>query len=34
MSFAPEVPSMHVPPTRVDTDTWVVHQIQHALGRR
>lgn len=32
MSFAPEVPSMHVPPTRVDTDTWVVHQIQHALG--
>jgi flavorubredoxin len=21
-----------VPPTRVDTDTWVIHQVQHALG--
>jgi flavorubredoxin len=32
MSFAPEVPSTHVSPTRVDTDTWVIHQVQHALG--
>ncbi len=32
MSFAPEVPTTHVPPTRVDTDTWVVHQVQNALG--
>ncbi len=32
MSFAPEAPTTHVPPTRVDTDTWVVHQVQHALG--
>ena len=32
MSFAPEVPTTHVPPTRVDTDVWVVHQVQHALG--
>ncbi len=32
MTFAPEVPSTYVPPTRVDTDTWVVHQVQRALG--
>ncbi len=32
MSFAPESPATHVAPTRVDTDTWVVHQVQHALG--
>lgn len=32
MSFAPEVPTTYVPPTRVATDTWVVHQVQHALG--
>jgi flavorubredoxin len=32
MSFAPEVPSTHVPPMRVDTDTWIIHQVQHALG--
>jgi flavorubredoxin len=32
MSFAPEPPVTHVPPTRVDPDTWVVHQVQHALG--
>ncbi len=32
MSFAPEVPAIHVPPTRVDMDTWVVHQVQQALG--
>ncbi len=32
MSFEPEVPTTRVPPTRVDTDTWVIHQIQHGLG--
>ena len=32
MSFAPEVPTTYVEPTRVDTDTWVVHQVQRALG--
>ncbi len=32
MSFAPEAPTTYVSPTRVDTDTWVVHQVQHALG--
>ena len=31
-SLAPEAPTTRVPPTRVDTDTWVVHQVQHALG--
>jgi flavorubredoxin len=32
MSFAPEAPTIRVPPTRVDTDTWVIHQVQRALG--
>ncbi len=32
MSLAPEAPTTYVPPTRVDTDTWVVHQVQHAVG--
>jgi flavorubredoxin len=32
MSFAPEVPTTRVPPTRVGPDTWVIHQVQHALG--
>src|SRR4028118_1353172 len=32
MSFAPEAPTTRVPPTRVDTDTWVIHQVQNALG--
>ncbi|MBW3642306.1 MAG: MBL fold metallo-hydrolase [Actinobacteria bacterium] len=32
MSFTPEAPATRVAPTRVDTDTWVVHQVQHALG--
>ena len=32
MSFAPEAPPMRVPPSRVDTDTWVVHQVQRAVG--
>ncbi len=32
MAFAPEVPTTYLPPTRLDADTWVVHQVQHALG--
>ena len=32
MSFAPDPPTTHVTPTRVDSDTWVIHQVQHALG--
>ncbi len=32
MTFAPEAPTTHVPPTRVDSDTWVIHQVQQALG--
>lgn len=32
MTFAPEAPTTRVPPTRVDTDTWVIHQVQNALG--
>ena len=32
MSFTPEAPATRVAPTRVDTDTWVIHQVQHALG--
>lgn len=31
-SFAPTVPTTRVPPTRVDTDTWIIHQVQQALG--
>lgn len=30
--FAPEAPTTRVPPTRVAADTWVVHQVQEALG--
>lgn len=30
--FAPEAPTTHVPPTRVAADTWVIHQVQDALG--
>lgn len=32
MAFAPEAPPTYVPPTRVDADTWVIHQVQDALG--
>ncbi len=32
MTFTPEAPTTRVPPTRVDTDTWVIHQVQNALG--
>jgi hypothetical protein len=33
MTFAPVPPTTHVPPTRVATDTFVVHQVQPALGQ-
>jgi flavorubredoxin len=32
MSLAAEAPTTRVPPTRLDGDTWLVHQVQHALG--
>jgi flavorubredoxin len=32
MSFTPETPRTRIPPTRLDADTWVVHQVQHAVG--
>jgi flavorubredoxin len=32
MTFAPIAPRIHVPPTRVAKDTYVVHQVQEALG--
>ena len=32
MSYAPETPTIHVPPTRVDADTYVIHQVQQGLG--
>ncbi len=33
MSFAPVPPTMHVPPTGVAADTFVIHQVQPALGQ-
>ncbi len=33
MSFAPVAPTTHVPPTKVAKDTFVIHQVQHALGQ-
>jgi flavorubredoxin len=33
MTFAPLAPTMHVPPTKVARDTWVIHQVQPALGQ-
>lgn len=33
MSFAPVVPTTHVPPTKVAADTWVIHSVQPALGQ-
>ena len=32
MTFAPVAPTIHVPPTRVAADTFVIHQVQPALG--
>jgi flavorubredoxin len=33
MTFAPLAPSTYVPPTKVAPDTWVIHQVQPALGQ-
>jgi flavorubredoxin len=33
MTFAPIAPTMHVPPTEIGPDTFVIHQIQPALGQ-
>src|SRR6185312_8868806 len=32
-TFAPVVPSIEVPPTRIAPDTFVIHQVQPALGQ-
>ena len=33
MTFAPIVPTTHVPPSKVASDTYVIHQVQPALGQ-
>lgn len=33
MTFAPVVPTIHVPPTKIAADTWVIHSVQPALGQ-
>jgi flavorubredoxin len=33
MTFAPLAPTTYVPPTQVAKDTWVIHQVQPALGQ-
>ena len=33
MTFAPAAPTTYVPPTPIATDTWVIHQVQPALGQ-
>ena len=33
MSFAPIAPTVHVAPTRIAADTYVIHQVQEALGQ-
>jgi len=32
-TFAPLAPTTYVPPTKVAADTWVIHQVQPALGQ-
>ena len=32
-TFAPEAPTIYVPPTEVAHDTFVIHQVQPALGQ-
>ena len=32
-TFAPLAPTTHVPPTKVADETWVIHQVQPALGQ-
>jgi flavorubredoxin len=33
MTFAPLAPTTYVPPTQIAPDTWVLHQVQPALGQ-
>src|SRR5580692_2031420 len=33
MTFAPVAPTIHVPPTQIAADTYVIHQVQPALGQ-
>jgi hypothetical protein len=33
MTFAPIAPTPYVPPTRIVADTYVIHQVQPALGQ-
>src|SRR5215471_5320736 len=33
MTFAPVAPTIDVPPTQIAADTFVIHQVQHALGQ-
>lgn len=33
MTFAPLAPTTYVPPTQVADETFVIHQVQHALGQ-
>ena len=33
MTFAPLAPTTYVPPTKVAPNTWVIHQVQPALGQ-
>jgi flavorubredoxin len=33
MTFTPVAPTMHVPPTEIAKDTFVIHQVQPALGQ-
>jgi flavorubredoxin len=34
MHFAPVAPTIHVPPSRIARDTYLIHQVQPALGER
>ena len=33
LSFPPICPTVAFPPTKIATDTWVIHQVQRALGQ-
>jgi flavorubredoxin len=33
MTFAPIAPSVYFPPSKIARDTWVIHQVQPALGQ-
>ena len=33
MTFAPIAPTIYVPPTQIAADTFVIHQVQPALGQ-